>query len=98
MTKGSLLKWYLPKGIMKVVSGRDSGDNSICQKLLLASNLVNTVAPASCARASSTLGIGCTSHSTFSLSGFRSTHSLLHHHHHPSTPRSGVFYFQNHSH
>ena len=58
MPKGNLLKWYLPKGVTKVVSGRDSGDNGICQNPLLASNLVKTVAPASCANASSTRGIG----------------------------------------
>ena len=76
MPKGSLLKWYLPTGVMKVVSGRDSGDNGICQNPLLASSLVKMVAPVSCASASSTLGIGCTSHNTLSLSGFKSTQIL----------------------
>ena len=34
MPKGSLLKWYLPNGVIKVVSGRDSGDNGIGQNPL----------------------------------------------------------------
>ena len=45
MPKGSLLKQYHPNGIMKVVNKRDSLLSGICQKLLLASNLLNTVAP-----------------------------------------------------
>lgn len=101
MLKGSLLKWYLPNGVMKRVSGWDSGDNGICQNLLLASSLLKMVTPVSCASASSTLGIGCTSRNMLSLSGFRSTDShcscFLWDNHHASTPGSGVFHFQDHS-
>ena len=56
-----------------MVSGLDSSANGICQKPLLASNLLKTAAPANCAKVSSTLGIGWTSRSTLSLSGLRST-------------------------
>ena len=88
---------------MKVVSGQDSGDSGICQNPLLASSLLKMVAPASCASASSTLGIGCTSHNTLSLSGFKSTQILtapvfFGHNHHASTPGSGVFHLRDHSH
>ena len=76
MPKGSLLKQYRPNGVMKVVNKRDSLLSGICQNPLLASNLLNTVAPASCASVSSTFGIGCTSLRTFSFRGFRSTQIL----------------------
>ena len=70
MSKGSLLKQYRPNGVMKVVNKRDSLLSGICQKPLLASNLLNTVAPASCTSVSSTFGIGCTfSLRTFSFRG-----------------------------
>ncbi len=45
---------YLPVGVMKVVSGRDSLASGICQNPLFVSSLLNTVAPASCPRISST--------------------------------------------
>ena len=45
MPKGSLLKQYLPNGVIKVVRGRDSGANGICQNPLLASSLLKIVAP-----------------------------------------------------
>ena len=50
--KGSLLKQNLLKGVTNVVRRRDSGDRGICQNPLLASNLVNSVAPTSWARTS----------------------------------------------
>ena len=50
MPKGNLLKKYHPKGMMKVINSLDSLTSRICQKPLLASNLENTVAPASKAR------------------------------------------------
>ena len=70
MPKGSLLKQYLPVGVMKVVRRREEGERGICQKPLLASNFEKTLAPASCASVSSTLGSGWTSLSTLRLSGF----------------------------
>lgn len=42
---GNLLKQNHPKGVMEVVSKQDSSFSGICQKPLLASNLLNTVAP-----------------------------------------------------
>ena len=71
---GSLLKQKWPYGVIKVVSNQDSLTSGICQNPLLASSLVNIVAPVSCARVVSTLGIGCTSCKTFSFRGFMSTH------------------------
>ena len=41
MPKGNLWKQNLPNGVMKVVSGIDSGDRGICQNPELASNLEN---------------------------------------------------------
>ena len=45
--KGSRLKRYLPKGVMKVVSKDDYFVNSICQNPEFASSFENTVAPPS---------------------------------------------------
>ena len=70
---GSLLKQKHPKGVIKVVSSLDSSASGICQNPLLASSLLNTVAPDSCAKVVSTFGIGCTSHKTLSFRGFKST-------------------------
>ena len=56
-----------------MVSSLDSLASGICQNPLLASSLLNLVAPVSCARVVSTFGIGCTSHRTFSFKGFMST-------------------------
>ena len=47
MPKGSLLKQKRPYGVIKVVRRRDSVANGICQKPLLASNLLKTLAPES---------------------------------------------------
>ena len=60
--------------MINVVRGLDSLASGICQNPLFASNLLNILAPASLARVSSTLGIGCASLITLVLSGFRSTH------------------------
>ena len=74
--KGSLLKQYLPYSVMKVVSNRDFLESGICQNPLLASSLLNTLAPVSCASVNilSTWGRGWTSRRTLSLRGFKSTH------------------------
>ena len=56
-----------------MVSSLDSLASGICQNPLLASSLLNLVAPVSCARVVSTFGIGCTSRRTFSFKGFMST-------------------------
>ena len=66
MPKGNLLKAYLPKGVIKVGSDLDSSDRGICQNQLLASNLLKTAAPVSCAKVSSTLCL----RNTFSISAF----------------------------
>ena len=72
MPKGILLKLKRPKGVMKVVRRRESSATGICQNPLLASNLLKTLAPVSCAKVSSTLGKGCTSLRTAVFNGFRS--------------------------
>ena len=69
--KGSLLKQYLPYGVIKVVRRWDSALSA-----LFASNLLKRVAPVSCARVSSTWGIGNVFQRTFSFRGFKSTHIL----------------------
>ena len=71
--KGSLLKQYLPWGVMNVVKSLDYGARGICQNPLLKSNLLKTFAPVNCARVSSTRGSGWTSLSTLSFNGFKST-------------------------
>ena len=71
--KGSLLKQYLPKGVMKVVSGHDSLAWGICQNPLFASSFENTFAPVTWANVSSTIGMGWGSRNTLLLSCFRST-------------------------
>ena len=72
--KGNLLKQYRPFGMMNVVRCREGLASGICQNPLLVSNLVKTLAPASCDRISSTVGNGWTSSSTLSFRGFKSTH------------------------
>ena len=69
--KGSLLKQYLPYGVINVVRRRDSALSA-----LFTSNLLKRVPPVSCARVSSTWGIGNVSQRTFSFRGFKSTHIL----------------------
>ena len=64
MPNGSLRKQNRPKGVMKVVSGMDSGDRGICQNPELASSFENTLAPASWANVLSTAGRGCLSRHT----------------------------------
>ena len=59
---------------MKVVRSRKLSASGVCQNPQLASSLLKTVAPASCARVSSTVGKGCTSCKTLSFSGMKSTH------------------------
>ena len=58
MPKGNLLKQNLPKGVINAVNRQESSDNGIYQNPLFASNLVNTVAPASLPKVSSTEGYG----------------------------------------
>ena len=73
MPNGSLLKQNRPYGVIKVVNSLDSVASGICHNPLLASSLLNIVAPVSCAKVVSTFGIGCTSRNTCSLRGFMST-------------------------
>ena len=56
--KGRWLKQNMPNGVIKVVSFADPGERPICQNPEFASSLLNTVAPANCARVWSTLGKG----------------------------------------
>ena len=69
---GSLLKQKHPKGVMKVVSGTDSGERRICQNPELASSLDNILAPASWPNVESTAGRGCRSLHTLSFNRVRS--------------------------
>ena len=59
--------------MINVVSSLELSSSGICQNPLLASNLLKTVAPASCARVSSTFGMGWVSRSTHSLMRRKST-------------------------
>ena len=70
---GNLLEQNLPNEVRKVVKRRDSSTRGIGQNPKLASNLLNTSAPASWPRVSLTLARGWTSCSTFKLSLCRST-------------------------
>ena len=70
---GILLKQNRPKGVMNVVSKRELSARGICQNPLLASSLLKTFAPASCAKTLSTFGSGCVSRRTCVLRGLRST-------------------------
>ena len=70
---GNFLKQYRPNGVMNVVRGCDCLASGICQNPLLASSLLKTLAPVSCASVSSTLGKGYTSRRTLSFKGLRST-------------------------
>ena len=56
--KGKLVEAISPAGVMKVVKRCEDFNRGICQKPLLASNFVKTLAPLSCERVSSTLGSG----------------------------------------
>ena len=76
MPKGNLLKQNLPKGVINVVNRQESSGNGICQNPLFASSLVNTVAPASLPKVSSTEGMGCNSLKTLLFNGFKSTQIL----------------------
>ena len=69
--KGSLLKQYCPKGVIKVVRSLEGFARGICQNPLLAWSLENSFAPESWPRVSSTCGIGCVSRRTFSFSDLR---------------------------
>ena len=76
MPNGNLLKQNQPHGVINVVKSLDSLAKGICQKPLLASSLLNIVAPVIWPNVVSTFGIGCVSRKTFSLSGFISTQIL----------------------
>ena len=76
-SKSSLLKQYWLWGVIKVVSSLDLCASGICQKQLLASSLLNTLAPVNWASVSSTLGRGWSSLNTLSLLDFRSKHNLM---------------------
>ena len=80
MPNGSLLKQKRPNGVMNVVNSRLFLANGIYQNPLLASSLLITVTPVSCANISSTPGNGCVSLiiRTLSLRGFKLT-QLEHH-------------------
>ena len=74
MPNGRRLKQNLPNGVIKVVRRADSLASGICQNPELASNFVNTLAPANWAKVCSTAGIGCRSLQTLSFRRVRSTH------------------------
>ena len=77
MPNGSLLKQYLPTGVMTVVRSHEEGERGICQNPLLASSLEKILAPLSHANVSLTFGSGCTYFSeympTLLFNGLRST-------------------------
>ena len=58
MPNGNLLKQNHPNGVKKVVRSLDGLARGICQNPLFASSLLNTRAPASWAKVSSTFGKG----------------------------------------
>ena len=71
-------EWHLIKAIATEGSNEGGEESGSLGKWdlpepLFASNLLKILAPASCARVSSTLGNGCTSLSTLSFSSFRLT-------------------------
>ena len=74
MPNGRRLKQNLPNGVIKVVRRADSLASGICQNPELASNFVNTLAPANWAKVCSTAGRGCHSLQTLSFRRVRSTH------------------------
>ena len=76
MPKGNFLKQQRPNGVIKVVRCQELYSREICQNPQLALSLLKTVVPASCARVSSTLGSGCSSRSTLSFRGLKSTQIL----------------------
>lgn len=76
MPKVRRLKRYLPKGVMKVVRGHDSGFNRICQNPDRVSSLVNTFASDFKASVWSTAGRMWRSLFTAAFSGVRSTQIL----------------------
>ena len=59
---------------LHAVSSQELSSRGTCQKPLLASSLLNTVAPASWASVLSTFGRGCVSLNTLSFSHRKSTH------------------------
>ena len=76
MLNGNLLKQNLPTEVINAVSNRDVSARRICQKPLLALNLVNFVAPVTCARVSSILGSGWYFLRTFWFKCVKSTQIL----------------------
>ena len=73
MVVWSLLKTNCLNGVVKAVSIHESSESSIYQNPQLASSLLNTCAPASCTRSSSTVGNGWTFDRTLSLRDQKST-------------------------
>ena len=73
MPKGSLLKLYLPNGVINVVRGLELSSRGTCQNPQFASTLLNTTAPCNWASVSSTFGKGCTSLRTLSFNFLKST-------------------------
>ena len=67
------LKWQFIETKPSKWCNKGGQQPGIYQNPLLASRLLNIVAPDNCASVVSTLGIGCTSLKTLSLRGFRST-------------------------
>lgn len=61
MPKQSLLKQYLPYGVINVVSRADSLDRGICQNPEFASSFEKILAPSSCPKECSTEGSRCLS-------------------------------------
>ena len=73
MVVWSLLKTNCLNGVVKAVCIHESSESSIYENPQLASSLLNTCAPASCRRVSSTLGNGWTFLRTLSLRDQKST-------------------------
>ena len=99
MPKGNLLKQNFPKGVINVVNRQESSDNGIYSAI----NLVNTVAPASLPKVSSTEGMGCTSLKDALVQWFQvytNSHltQLLRHHYHTSELGSGCVHLGDHAH
>ena len=68
---------WAAKGVINVVRGCDCSSRGICQNLQFGSSLLNTIAPANCARVSSAVGREWVSLSTLSFSGRKSTQILM---------------------
>ena len=56
--KGNCSQWYLPKGVLNVVSFELSSSSSMCQKSFLTSNVLKTLARLRSGRISSMVGNG----------------------------------------